>query len=395
VSHSSPIYILDSSPKNRALHRINESGNEPVLELEDVPILNTIEVIDVDDMADEPTPKESSTQQAACNGYVFDFPDGQNPHTAYPFTLHNSRSIPWDYSVRNGIMTLYSRSCDRYSQDGDTMSCKACQGLAKNGTLDGIRTRINDGVHKSAPLAYHGIGGLLNLMRLQDIDKEFYRLRGLNQTRKLLGKATALSDHKRLLIAMASGKVARLDAVLRIGLQQKKGIKGLLASLEAAAQGLYRPKSFTEEEDMRALLFWRLGGNRVANIYQRSLNGPSVSYLRRRSIVPAIIPSHAQPTVEQVQINVDSTFESIASLLRQLGRLHVVAMFDEVAAEKRIRWDPKTNFFLGVCREHAEKTSMEFINEKDMEEVFRCLDEGEIHYAGEVRICGDLLPFPG
>jgi hypothetical protein len=66
-----------------------------------------------------------------------------------------------------------------------------------------------------------------------------------------------------------------------------------------------------------------------------------------------------------------------------------------VAAEKWIRWDPKTNFFLGVCREHAEKTSMEFINDKDMEEVFRCLDDGEIHYAGEVRRLSNLLPFPG
>jgi hypothetical protein len=236
--------------------------------------MNVIEVIDVDDLVDEPTPKKSSTLRAACNGYVLDFPDGQNPHNAYPFALHKFHSIPWDYSVRNGIMTLYSRSCDgySYSQHGDTMSCKACQGLAKNGTLDGIRTRIEDGVNKSAPLPYHGIGGLLNLMRLQ----EFYRLRGLNQTKKLLGNLTALSDHKHLLIAMASGKVARLDAVIRIGLQQKKGVGGLLAPLEAAAQGLYRPKSFTEEEDMRALLFWRLGGNRVANIYQRSLNGPSV-----------------------------------------------------------------------------------------------------------------------
>jgi len=65
--------------------------------------------------------------------------------------------------------------------------------------------------------------------------------------------------------------------------------------------------------------------------------------------------------------------------------LHTVVMFDELAAEKRIRWDPKTNYFLGVCRQHAHKTSMEFINEGDLEELFRCLDDGDIHYAAEVR----------
>ena len=96
-------------------------------------------------------------------------------------------------------------------------------------------------------------------------------MQGLNQMKKLLGKVTALSDHKHLLIAMASGKVAHLDIVIWVGLQQKKGIKGVLASLEAAAQGLYQPKSFMEEEYMRTLLFWRLGGNRAANIYQCSL----------------------------------------------------------------------------------------------------------------------------
>ena len=112
--------------------------------------------------------------------------------------------------------------------------------------------------------------------------------------------------------------------------------------------------------------------------------------------MPTIIPSHAWPTIEQVQTNVDSTFESIASLLEQLGQLHIVVMFDEVAAEKWIRWDLKTNFFLGVCREHVEKTSMEFINEKNMEEVFRYLDKGEIHYAGWPGENGEnLLLVPG
>ena len=63
-------------------------------------------------------------------------------------------------------------------------------------------------------------------------------------------------------------------------------------------------------------------------------------------------------------------------------------MFDELATEKRICWDPKTNYFLGLCREHSHKTSTEFINEGDMEELFQKLDDGTIHHTGEV----SLLP---
>jgi hypothetical protein len=59
-------------------------------------------------------------------------------------------------------------------------------------------------------------------------------------------------------------------------------------------------------------------------------------------------------------------------------------MFDELATEKRIRWDPKTNHFLGLCREHAHNTETEFINENDLEELFQGLDVGRVHYAGEV-----------
>jgi hypothetical protein len=79
---------------------------------------------------------------------------------------------------------------------------------------------------------------------------EFYRMRGLNQARKLLSKAIALADQKRLLMAIASGKVSHVDRLISIGLRQKKGVHGLLASYMAAAEGVYHPKSFTEEEDI-------------------------------------------------------------------------------------------------------------------------------------------------
>ncbi len=68
-------------------------------------------------------------------------------------------------------------------------------------------------------------------------------------------------------MAIVSGKAQRVDRVISVALLQKKGAQRLLASVLAAAQGHYHPKSYTEEEDMKALLIWRLSGNRVAGIY--------------------------------------------------------------------------------------------------------------------------------
>ena len=189
-------------------------------------------------------------------------------------------------------------------------------------------------------------------------------------------------------MAIASGKASRVDRLISINLRQRRGAHGLLASYMAAAEGYYNPKGFTEEEDLKALLLWKLGGNRVAEINHRANNAPSISYLRTRSTVPPIVPSHEQPTTKQVRANVKATFDGILDVVHSQNRskfIHTVLMFDKLATEKRIRWDPKTNYFLGLCREHAHNTATEFVNEGDMEELFQRLDDGRVHYAGEVR----------
>jgi hypothetical protein len=127
--------------------------------------------------------------------------------------------------------------------------------------LEGILKRIENGIHERTGFAYYGFSGLQETHYRKNRMIEFYRLRGLNQAKKLLAKATALSDQKRLIMAIASGKISRVDCLISIGLQQKKGPRGLLASYIAAAEGHYNPKSFSEEEDMKSLLMWRLGGN--------------------------------------------------------------------------------------------------------------------------------------
>jgi hypothetical protein len=353
----------------------------------------SIPVIDVDSFVFEDTlqlerPKKKKSAQI-CKGYTLIFPDGKSPHNSYLFALHSHLMLPWDNSVRNGVMTLFAQSCDGRVKDGAD-SCQQCQNLQKNKMLKGLLTRLEEGVYEKASFAYLSFHGLLEMLHRKNRQIDFYRLQGLNQARKLLSKTISLSDQKRLLMAIASGKVNRVDRLISIDLQQKKGARGLLTSYLDAGNGVYHPKGFTEEEDMNAMLIWKLSGNRVAQINHKANGAPSVSYLRTRSTVPPLNPSHAQPTIAQVQTNFEATVESVLDILQdrvQSGSIfHAVVMFDEVATEKRIRWDPKTNYFLGVCREHAHKTSTEFVNDGDLEELFRCLDDGVVHYAAEVGV---------
>lgn len=356
-----------------------------------VPIIVIDVESDSEPMSVETTRREvaqvSNSSHSKCQGYVLQFPPGKTPYSTYPFALHDSRSLPWDFSIRNGIMTLFSRNC--HSESGPSESCPSCLYLPKNKSLEGIINRVQNGVHPNSPYSYHGAGGLHEVLRRQTDKIAILELHGLNQARALLGKATALSDYKRLINAIASGNVARVSRVIYIALEQNKGVIGILSTLRDAAEGYYRPKSYSEEEDMSGILTWRLAGSRVAHINHQSGHGPSLTYLRSRTIVPPIIPSPGMPTAAEVQKNTAATFASVLDVIKMRVR-HVVLMFDEIATEKRLRWDPKTNHFLGFCREHAHKTSLEFINEGDLEEAFRSLDKGEVHYAPEVR---KILPF--
>ncbi|KAF8155913.1 hypothetical protein B0H34DRAFT_783589 [Crassisporium funariophilum] len=338
------------------------------------------------------TVKKPKTSAPACKGFTLNFPEGKLPHTAYPFALNDTLILPWDYEVKNGVMELFARSCSGLSE-GEVISCQSCQQLFKNKTPEGILTRIKHGTHENTAFAYLGIGALHEMLCRKTRAIEYYRLCGLNQARKLLAKAIALSDQKRLLMAIASGKVSRVDRLLDIGLHQNKGACGLLASL-----------SFTEEEDIKLLLMWKMGGNWVAEINHRANKMQSVTYLCTVSTVPPITPSHKQPTVEQVQANIEATFDGLLEVIHRQDHsrfVHAVLMFDKLATEKRIRWDPKTNNFLGLCREHANQTSTEFVNKDNMAELYQNLDDGKVHYAGEATVgalgvlCKDNRIYPG
>lgn len=64
---------------------------------------------------------------------------------------------------------------------------------------------------------------------------------------------------------------------------------------------------------------------------------------------------------------------------------HAVLMFDEITIEKCLRYKPKKDIFVGVCRENTDAMELKFVSEKELEEVYNAVDDGKVHIAGEVR----------
>ncbi|KAF8216255.1 hypothetical protein K438DRAFT_1901897 [Mycena galopus ATCC 62051] len=317
-----------------------------------------------------PAVSDPSNKSPSWAGYIFPFNANQMASSDYPFQLHNTSSLPWEYSGNNdGVLTLWSINCAKVCKDGHS-NCRACATLPQHPMLRGILERAVDGIPESA-----------NYAALKHKNQQIKQLclRGLNAVKRIAAQARSLTDHKHFVQAIGSRKVENVDHLVRVQLGRKQGIRGLLSTYDEAARDVYHPKSYTEEDDLHA-------GNRVANFAHHALGLPSRTTLRKRTTVPPIVPSPGRPQAAEVSENVGACFSGITDVLAKKKPKHAVMMFDELATERRIRWDPRTNNFLGVCREHANKASLQFNSKKDLEELFRAKEEGKIYFTGEATI---------
>ena len=354
--------------------------------------------IDVDRLPDFPRQPEAVLQIPVskddthpCEGIPVNLPPGISSHTAYPFGLHDKMGDPWDYSVKQGSLVLRARCCRHVTTGGSSKQCHSCRSLTESPLLGGILERLEKGVHENSQMMYHGVGGLIKIVRQKNGHIQALRLRKLNEAKKLMSKTVALEKHKEWMMAIGSGKVERIDRLVRAGISRKVGIRGMLNMYDRAAQKVYRTQNYTEEDALRGLLFWRLGGARVAGIAHKALGLPSLSTLRRQTVVAPIITSPGQPTRQEVQQNVWASLESIAEVVEGLGIVHQVLMLDELKVEERPRWDDKTNMILGPCREHGGNTSLEFNSRYEAQLLIEALRVGDVHLS--VEVCVYLFNF--
>jgi hypothetical protein len=141
------------------------------------------------------------------------------------------------------------------------------------------------------------------------------QLRRLNDVQKLAGKAVALDNMKRWVMAVGSGKVKHIDCLVRINLARSGSTRSLLDLYNWATKRVYHPRNYTEEDQLQGLLLWWLGGSRVAGIAHQALNLPSVSTLCCHVLIPQLLVSASVPTKLKIETNVTNNFEDMYELL--------------------------------------------------------------------------------
>jgi hypothetical protein len=336
-----------------------------------------------------------------CEGYLVAFPEGTNHHVSYPFGIHGERSVPWNYRSIDNKFYIQAKSCQKVSST-EGGACENCRRLTSSTLFSGIMDRIRFGAHKNIPLIYHRVGALITIARGKTDQIEQLRLSKLNDSRKLLVKAGTLEDHKQWILAIASGRVNRMASLVQVGLKEKVGIKTLIQQYGHAAEKLYKPKGFTNEDIMRSIVLLQLGGAHVAQFAHQSLALPSLTTIRCQTVLPALIVSPSTPSVADVEANViscHSSFNSISGAcsggtahdldLWQASDtdkiVHQVIMLDELAIEKRVWWDDSHNKFQGTCREHNHRIPLDFTSERELNLLCEAIANDEVHLATEVR----------
>ncbi|THU77743.1 hypothetical protein K435DRAFT_770008 [Dendrothele bispora CBS 962.96] len=325
-----------------------------------------------------------------CEGYTLTFPPGLSPYTHYPFALHYHLNLPWTPSIDSeNRMILFARECGGMGS-WVSKQCSACACLKTNDNLTRIMDRVVDGLNEKTSMAYCSHYELVQRMERKDRQINTLKLRGLNDARLLHGRVAALDDYKRFVKALKDGRVENVDRLIRVAFKRKLGIRGLIELHERAVVGAYHPKSYEERDYLKAIVNLRMGSIRMAHFAHRAEGLPSVSAIRAHSTLTPLIPSPSHILHSEVEQNFDIVVKrSELEGVRAIGEeriCHAVLMFDEIAVERRIRYDNQSNHFLGVCREHGKRTALEFNTMDDLEELYHSIDSGEVHQAHEATI---------
>jgi hypothetical protein len=198
-------------------------------------------------------------------------------------------------------------------------------------------------------------------------------------------RATHLAEHSRFVLAVSRGDVPRLSSIVADCIKHGDSIFTATEKIYRASTGAFRNHSYTEIAHQQLYLFLQLGGPAAAELAHRCLGLPSINATKRHIATVPLVASPKALTMHEMLRNLDVGFPTPFTPPADgtLGPGFQI-MVDEIKVEGRMRWDPRSNMILGLCREHSANYELEFLGLPQAESIHAGLASGKVHLASEV-----------
>jgi hypothetical protein len=299
--------------------------------------------------------------------------------------------------INSEHLIIYSTRCTKIGRisakgkERNMLPCHYCSRLHDNKTIMGIRHRLLDGTHENTPWAYLTPAEMYASLQRKTTIINNLRLRALNNAVSIGIRNRQIQTWKRLVMAIGRSDIPRLRALMATQARSGASVYSILEKVDLAARRQYTPRGFEQADFERAFLIYKLGGRSAATIAQRALGVPSIDATKRRIASAPLQPSAGFPTHQELVSNLRQCYppENVRSDQPKLG---MSIQYDELKVQERLRWDPRTNNILGVCREHGKGYALEFRSINQADAIAQALRQKRIHLATEVPV-QHLFPF--
>jgi hypothetical protein len=249
----------------------------------------------------------------------------------------------------------------------------------------GIRHRILDGTHENTSWVYLTPAEMFAALQRKTKIINNLKLRALNNAASIGVRNRHLQAWKRLAMAIGSSDIPRIHALMATQVRAGASVFSILEKLDLAAARQYSPKGYQQADFERAFLIYKLGGRSAANIAQRSMGLPSIDATKRHIATAPLQPSPGFPTQRELSLNLRQCYP-LENVMPDQPIYGMSIQYDELKVQERLRWDPRSNNILGICREHGKTCALQFQSIAQADTIAQALRDKpqRIHLATEV-----------
>ncbi|EDR03916.1 uncharacterized protein LACBIDRAFT_331070 [Laccaria bicolor S238N-H82] len=201
-------------------------------------------------------------------------------------------------------------------------------------------------------------------------------------------KARRSIQSPRLSAALGQEDIPHIRSFMAVQTHAGASVFSIIEKVDDAAKRKYSPCGYIQQDFEQAFLIYKLGGRSAANIAHRSLGIPSIDATKQHITSKPLQASPGFPTLAELMSNLEHCYPKAGTQDLTTPILPVSMLIDELKVQGRLRWEPRTDYILGVCREHSHQCALEFRSLIQADAVADCLRNEVVHLAKEATVIG-------